>query len=322
MGRLKRDAVGLGATTVLLASGMAIAAPGTAAGSSPLVAGDCGTTVTGEEGQPISLDLESALGLSGAPTIAIGEAGSGTNTISVPGSQLLEHLTDLPLLGSVIEAAVPSVCEVTVEVVNTASAPVQDAAEPATEGLRETTESVRERVAPEAEPEPGSPPESGSGNTPEPEPQPESGGQESAGSTGGQESEPEPSMRTPNSDVHRPDSAPGGASTAGSLLPVEDFSSTPQDASAAPGESPAATASPGVRYGSEVPGYSPEFGLLGDEEEHGAQHDVASAGSADALPSGSGGKVEVPVVLAVLALSAAGGALVRTWALRRTLAVT
>ncbi|GGS19439.1 hypothetical protein [Actinokineospora fastidiosa] len=67
--------------------------------------------------------------------------------------------------------------------------------------------------------------------------------------------------------------------------------------------------SPDDRYGS-VPGYSPEFGLLGREGV------VDTAGEARALPVG-GGQVALPVLLAVLLLSVVTGALVRTWVLRR-----
>lgn len=70
--------------------------------------------------------------------------------------------------------------------------------------------------------------------------------------------------------------------------------------------------SPESRYG--VPGYSPRFGLLGQD----AAIDplVYPAGEARALPTGTG-RVALPVLLAVLALSLVTGALVRTWVLRR-----
>lgn len=69
------------------------------------------------------------------------------------------------------------------------------------------------------------------------------------------------------------------------------------------------TPSPESRYG--VPGYSPEFGLLGQD---GA---IDSAGEARALPGlVDRGLVAVPVLLAVLSLSLVTGALVRTWVLR------
>lgn len=68
-------------------------------------------------------------------------------------------------------------------------------------------------------------------------------------------------------------------------------------------------AAPAFRFGQQLPGYSPQFGVL-DES-------VADAGDARALPVGGPGAVALPVLLAVLMLSAVAGALVRTWALRR-----
>lgn len=70
--------------------------------------------------------------------------------------------------------------------------------------------------------------------------------------------------------------------------------------------------SPESRYG--VPGYSPRFGLLGQDSA--IDPLVHAAGEARALPVGAG-RVALPVLLAVLALSLVTGALVRTWVLRR-----
>jgi hypothetical protein len=69
-------------------------------------------------------------------------------------------------------------------------------------------------------------------------------------------------------------------------------------------------AAPAFRFGQQLPGYAPQFGVLDDE--------VADAGEVRALPLGGPGAVALPVLLAVLMLSAVAGALVRTWALRRT----
>lgn len=67
---------------------------------------------------------------------------------------------------------------------------------------------------------------------------------------------------------------------------------------------------PDARYGG-VPGYSPQFGLLGGYSDV----EPAAAGDLRALPTG-GGAVALPVLLAVLALAGLAGALVRTWVLR------
>lgn len=75
---------------------------------------------------------------------------------------------------------------------------------------------------------------------------------------------------------------------------------------------------PGLRYGG-IPGYSPDFGILGQAAE---QDQVQNAGSASQLPSHSGGSlgdVGLPGLLGVLALAGASAGLVRTWVLRRAL---
>ncbi|MGW5051204.1 hypothetical protein [Actinokineospora sp. NPDC004072] len=91
--------------------------------------------------------------------------------------------------------------------------------------------------------------------------------------------------------------------------PAQFARSAPRDYGQIPVAHPGVFApSPDARYG--VPGYSPEFGLLG---QAGA---VDSPGEARALPAG-GDQVAFPVLLAVLLLSVLTGALVRTWVLRR-----
>jgi hypothetical protein len=72
--------------------------------------------------------------------------------------------------------------------------------------------------------------------------------------------------------------------------------------------------SPGVRYGGSVPGYSPEFGIVGDTAP---DDGVSVAGRAEALSPPHSQRVEFPVLLAVLAMSGVTAALVRTWVLRR-----
>ncbi|HEY0637978.1 MAG TPA: hypothetical protein VGD67_10050 [Pseudonocardiaceae bacterium] len=69
-------------------------------------------------------------------------------------------------------------------------------------------------------------------------------------------------------------------------------------------------AAPAFRFGQQVPGYSPQFGVLGDE-------DLADPGDVRALTVGGPAAVALPVLLAVLLLATVSGALVRTWALRR-----
>ena len=70
---------------------------------------------------------------------------------------------------------------------------------------------------------------------------------------------------------------------------------------------------PAFQFGQGLAGYSPQFGIL----PSGSRGGPAGPGVARALPFGLPGKVALPVLLAVLMLSAASGALVRTWVLRR-----
>ena len=60
-------------------------------------------------------------------------------------------------------------------------------------------------------------------------------------------------------------------------------------------------------------GSSPSFGILGAEEAAGAAQDVAAAGRAQVLPTQGTDRVALPVLAAVLMLSAVTAALVRTW---------
>jgi hypothetical protein len=89
--------------------------------------------------------------------------------------------------------------------------------------------------------------------------------------------------------------------------PLRDYGDIP---AAAPG---AWSPSPSSRYGSEVPGYTPQFGFVGTHDDQG----LRTAGNAEALPITQTDGIGLPVLLAVLALSVVTGTLVRTWVLRR-----
>ncbi len=93
--------------------------------------------------------------------------------------------------------------------------------------------------------------------------------------------------------------------------PMADYSSIPF---ARPG---LFAPSPGVLYGGSVPGYTPQFGILGTDNRDGVQ----AAGHAEALSAPAGDKIAFPVLLAVFALSGVTAALVRTWVLRKAPAV-
>ncbi|PXY31624.1 hypothetical protein [Prauserella muralis] len=120
------------------------------------------------------------------------------------------------------------------------------------------------------------------------------------------------------------DAGPGGvAGTGDARVAPRDYTGIPTATAPAAGIS----APPGLRYppSSGVPGQpsSPEFGILGadgaGEGSGGGQSaDVRNAGNADALAAGpSASAVQLPMLLAVVALAGVTAALVRTWVLRR-----
>jgi hypothetical protein len=96
----------------------------------------------------------------------------------------------------------------------------------------------------------------------------------------------------------------------------------PRDYNNIPAATPGIAVPPGARYPtSAVPGQSPEFGLLGQAQDGTTgQADVRDAGQADALGPDTNATeaVQLPMLLAVVALAGVTAALVRTWVLRRT----
>ncbi|MGH3516824.1 MAG: hypothetical protein ACRDQ7_05295, partial [Haloechinothrix sp.] len=95
--------------------------------------------------------------------------------------------------------------------------------------------------------------------------------------------------------------------------PRRDYGGVP---SAIPG---AMNVTPLERYGLEQstpPGSAPEFGVLGADED--ADPAVQNAGNADVLAESTStpDAVQLPMLLAVVALAGVTAALVRTWVLR------
>jgi len=89
----------------------------------------------------------------------------------------------------------------------------------------------------------------------------------------------------------------------------------PRDYGAVPYAGPGGVYRPSAATG--VPGYAPQFGILG--QDSGGVDVRTAAGGAQALPAfGRTGGVGVPIVLAALFLSVVTGALVRTWVLRKS----
>ncbi|MCT2586486.1 hypothetical protein [Actinophytocola gossypii] len=303
----------------------------TAAAAEPIVVGDCSTSVRGEPGQPVSLAPKAVLGIvtdavravpllgpplagtvnkvfGALPPIPIGAlpTGSGHITGGTIAKAVIAEVREIPALGPILGTVVgtlrstlSSVCDIAVTGVNAVSAPVQDGADAVADAAEEATE----RIVPGGVTGPG--PGNPGGETP-----------------GGTPERPGQNPGTPPATDHPP---VGGMTPGGwSLYPpgLGHLGRSPLDLyGSVPFARPGLYApSPGVRYGGAVPGYSPQFGVLGTDGP--ADDGVQAAGRAEALDPPAGQHIELPVLLAVLALSVVTAALVRTWVLRRAPSAT
>jgi hypothetical protein len=302
------------AATALLALASA-SVGGVAHAADPIVVGSCATTVQGAPGTPVSLspaavtqpitDLVRAVPLLGPPLadpfkqafaqakpMPIGAVQVGTTTISggTIANAVMVEVNKIPLLGPIlgtldktVRATLTQGCQVTVVGVNQAVAPVQDGAKAVADASQQAVGAI-----------PGAPKPPGQ----QPQPQP--------GTNPGTQPGAQPGV--PGVGAGAPSNRDFSLYPIGSnfgRVPLFSYGSLPF---AMPGlYSP----SPGVRYGSQVPRASSGTGVEGDS--------VQAAGRATALPRLSGpGGVGAPVLVAVLMLALVTGALVRTWALRRT----
>jgi hypothetical protein len=302
------------AATALLALASA-SVGGVAHAADPIVVGSCATTVQGAPGTPVSLspaavtqpitDLVRAVPLLGPPLadpfkqafaqakpMPIGAVQFGTTTISggTIANAVMVEVNKIPLLGPIlgtldktVRATLTQGCQVTVVGVNQAVAPVQDGAKAVADASQQAVGAI-----------PGAPKPPGQ----QPQPQP--------GTNPGTQPGAQPGV--PGVGAGAPSNRDFSLYPIGSnfgRVPLFSYGSLPF---AMPGlYSP----SPGVRYGSQVPRASIGTGVEGDS--------VQAAGRATALPRLSGpGGVGAPVLVAVLMLALVTGALVRTWALRRT----
>lgn len=105
---------------------------------------------------------------------------------------------------------------------------------------------------------------------------------------------------------------PGTVGTGTATAPPRDYGNIP---AAVPG----VAVSPGARYPTSAPiaGLpTPEIGVLGGNSS--GQNDVRTAGNANAIAADtSADTVQLPMLLAVVALAGVSAALVRTWVLRK-----
>ncbi|HJP78285.1 MAG TPA: hypothetical protein VJ914_28690 [Pseudonocardiaceae bacterium] len=325
------------------ATGLFAASPAEAA--TPIVIGSCATTVQGAPGTPVELSPGAvvqplvnivnavSLGLLGSafqsafdalPPIPIGAIPTGTGYIT--GGQVanavVAAIKPIPLLGPILGTVVSDVqstltkgCGVTVQGVNAAAAPVQDGTQTLSNLGAQAGQSLG---LPAKSTSPGNP--NGPGGSQNP------GNPNGAGGT--QSGDPGAGMSS-NEPVT---SFPGLGD--GSLMGNPAFGAV-QLLDNGLAESPLArysgipfasaglfAPSPGVRYGGDVPGYSPGYGVLNNGS--GVPDGIQTAGEAQALGSMSlpgGNGIGLPMLLAVLALSAATAGLVRTWVLRKVKAL-
>ncbi|HEV7647177.1 MAG TPA: hypothetical protein VGP26_03360 [Actinophytocola sp.] len=325
------------AALVLGVSVTGLVGSGTASASEPILVGDCSTTVSGETGTPLAMRPTAVLApvlnivravpllgpalvnqvntrVSAMGNIPLGTLPSADTSISggtiaaaaVP--RVRSAIQGIPLIGGVLGGIIGSVqgvlssgCGIVVNVVNQVAAPVQDGTKAVGDTVADTSEKVVGGLIPGVG---GSAP--GGGN-------PGTGNPGGGGGSG-------PGAGNPGTNMPGPNQPPVGGYEGGqwSLYPpglwsmgrwpMADYGSVPfaQAGLFAP--------APGVRYGGSVPGYTPEFGILGaDNRGDGVQ----AAGRAEALTPPEGQKIALPVLLAVLALSVVTAALVRTWVLRK-----
>ncbi|RZQ65062.1 hypothetical protein [Amycolatopsis suaedae] len=236
----------------------------------------------------------------------------GGSVTAKPGDKVVAQTLLGPLDLGIVNAATTllsgvlgTLCKVTVTVVDTVVAPIPVVGGPAADAVNGTvsglTGAAGQALNPgQQQPAPGTkPPAQNPGQQP--------------GNPGTQPQQP--LIPGPNSPVlggSAPTFAGLPTNFSTGFSPMRDYSNIPM-----------ATAglfspSPGVRYGGQVPGYAPEFGILGQDQPK-PDDGVRNAGSAEAVaaPAGSGGGVGLPTLIAVLALSGVTAGLVRTWVLRR-----
>lgn len=317
-GRVTRLAAAVAVAVAAGGAGIAASVPTANATPAPIVVGSCHSTVQGAPGTPVSLspnavlDVVPVLGrlVPRLPAIPIGAIPTGGGYISggTIAGKVAATVADMPLVGTVIgsvQSLLTSACGVTMKAVNDAAAPVQQGADRVDDTLRHAVPRLPGSDEPPADP-PGA----------------------------GQPDDPGTVAHQPSGDgqTASPPTAPLGMPDydhfVGHGVPYHDSLVAPFASAISPaqryGDLPFATSglfapSPGVRYGGQVPGYAPQFGVLGHAPDGtGPGTDVVrTAGHAEALSSGGGRDVGLPLLLAVLALAAVSGGLVRAVVARR-----
>ncbi|MEV4143278.1 hypothetical protein AB0J40_06385 [Amycolatopsis sp. NPDC049691] len=290
-----RRATAVGATAFVLAGSAVLGMPGTASADTKTV--PCGSTVTAKPGDHIQGTL---LGL--PLPVDLGIVGQATTVLT-----------------SAVGGLLNTVCKVTVNVVNTVVSPVPVVGAPAASAINQGVDGVNSAATG------GLNTINGGGK--QSSPQPGAGGSQqqppAQGGTGGAPQGGTPQGTTPIPEANSP-LLPGFSSTpvfggfpftvGTGYAPMRDYSGIPFATAGL------FTPSPALRYGSQIPGYAPQYGLTGPDQSAAGNSGVQTAGRAEALPSASDGFTDgsnLPLLIAVLALSGVSAGLVRTWVLRR-----
>ncbi|WP_240690702.1 MULTISPECIES: hypothetical protein [unclassified Amycolatopsis] len=297
-----RRATAVGAAAFVLAGSAALAAPGTA--SADTLTTPCGSTITAKPGDHVQ----------------------GT---------LLGLPLDLGIVGQVsgvLTSTVNALCKVTVNVVNTVVSPVPVVGAPVASAVNGAvaggTNAVQQGVATAGQALTGSQP--GKQNPgPNPQQPPSSGGNSGSPQQGGSPGQQSQMPGSTSPVLGDYGGAGGGAAPFSAFLPNFSDLSYGYNTGYAPMRDysgiPMAMAglfspSPSLRYGSQIPGYAPQYGISNPDGSNGGDRTIQNAGNAQALP-GTGGNhtngLDWPVLVAVLALSGVSAGLVRTWVLRR-----
>ncbi|MDT7805815.1 MAG: hypothetical protein QOI78_9248 [Actinomycetota bacterium] len=292
-----RRATAVGATAFVLAGSAVLGMPGTASAAETKTV-PCGSTVTAKPGDKIQGTL---LGL--PLPVDLGIVGQATTVLT-----------------SAVGGLLNTVCKVTVNVVNTVVSPLPGVGAPAASAINQGVDGINTAATGGLNTINGGgkqqSPAPGSGGDPQQNPP-------AQGTPGGAPAGGTPQGTTPIPDANSP-LLPGFASspvfggfpfTVGTgYAPMRDYSGIPFATAGL------FTPSPAIRYGSQIPGYAPQFGLTGPNDPAAGNSGIQTAGRAEALPSAQDGFTNgsnLPLLLAVLALSGVSAGLVRTWVLRR-----
>ncbi|MGW7535179.1 hypothetical protein [Amycolatopsis sp. NPDC054798] len=298
----------MGAAAFVLAGSAALAAPGTASAST--LTATCGSTITAKPGDHV----QATTPLLGIP-IDLGIVGQVSGVLT-----------------GTINAILGTVCKVTVNVVNTVVAPVPVVGAPAASAVNGavagTTNTLQQGVAAAGQAFTGSqqPGKQNPGPNPQQPPSGSNGGSPQQGGSPGQQAQMPGSTSPVLGDFG---GTGGGAAPFSAFLPnfgnlsygystgyapMRDYSGIPMAMAGL------FSPSPSLRYGSQIPGYAPQYGISNPDGSTGGDRTIQNAGNAEALP-GTGGNhtngLDWPVLVAVLALSGVSAGLVRTWVLRR-----